>query len=93
MILVDDHCFECGTAVKRYVDCIPMCVPCYNAWVLDMRDLRAWSKRVSAMGAHPDRRTKRAERLRRVRELGAVTANDNGRAFALGAQRHTHGKR
>ncbi len=78
---VEDQCYSCGTEIPPRPGYVPWCRACALASFEQMRQRAAWSKRLSAMGAHPGRRTKRAERLRALAESGAVTANDNGRAF------------
>lgn len=59
---------------------VPMCEACVIAHLEDVRLRAAWKKRLSAMGAYPGRKTKRAARLEAVRKTGVV-ANDNGRKF------------
>jgi len=77
----DNECFKCKTAIPPRPGYVPWCQACALEYFEEMRQRKAWSKRLSAMGAHPGRRTKRAERLRAIRESGVAAANDNGRAF------------
>ena len=83
----EDKCYRCGTPIVPRYGYVPSCVPCARAELENTRLRIIWSKKLSAMGAQPGKRTKRAERLRAVRQLGAVVANDNGRSFGAETKR------
>jgi hypothetical protein len=76
----DDECFQCGVPIVPRAGVVSMCEACVIAHLEDVRLRAAWKKRLSAMGAYPGRKTKRAARLEAVRKTGVV-ANDNGRKF------------
>ena len=85
----EDTCYTCGTANVPRPGFVPMCAPCVQKSVLEYRQRCAWSRRLSAMGAYPGKRTKRAARLEAIRGCGAPVRNDNGKAFGTEKKRET----
>jgi hypothetical protein len=76
-----DECFECHIEIVPRYGFVPICERCALACHQRYLDHIAWTKRLSAMGAMPGYRTKRAARLKAMREMGVAAVNDNGRAF------------
>ena len=81
-MLAADKCFECGTAIPPRYGYVPMCVPCAIASHQSYLQYLAWSRRLSAMGAKPGRRTKRFALLQAAYDCSTrLVSNDNGRKF------------
>ena len=76
-----DKCFECGAEIPLRPGYVPMCQPCANAYVAEIREREARRRELSRMGAIPGPKTKRAARLRAIQSLRLPPANDNGTPF------------
>ena len=74
-----DECLECKAPIPPRDDIVPLCVPCARRTIENIRQGQLWVRRLKAMGVFPGAKTKRAERLRAVREMGVPAGNDNGR--------------
>jgi hypothetical protein len=75
----EDECLECKAPIPPRDDILPLCAPCARRTIENIRQRRLWTKRLSAMGAFPGAKTKRAERLRALGKMGVRATNDNGR--------------
>jgi hypothetical protein len=75
------RCFICKTTISPRPGFVPWCHACGLAELEKIRQRAIWNRRLSAMGAKPGAKTKRAERLAAIRETRAPAANDNARPF------------
>jgi hypothetical protein len=82
----EDRCFQCGKWILPRYGYVPMCALCNLAHVVEISQRDAWKRRLTAMGAAPGRRTKRAARMRAIAGR-AVPANDNAACWSWGKPR------